>query len=98
VRRGWKRWADDGFPLPHQRAEAKYKFDSRGTDRFERISWDDAFDYIARGTIAIAKRYSGADGAKLLEEQGYPKEMIRRHGRRRHAHHQDARRHGLARL
>jgi nitrate reductase alpha subunit len=76
VRRGWKRWADDGFPRLTTEVKAKYKFDSRGTDKFERLSWDDAFDYIARGTKAIAARYSGEAGAKLLEAQGYPKEMI----------------------
>ena len=35
VRRGWKRWADDGFPQLTQELKAKYKFDSRGTDTFE---------------------------------------------------------------
>ena len=76
VRRGWKRWADDGFPELTKELRAKYKFDSRGTDKFDRIAWDDAFDYIARGLKAIATRYSGEKGAKLLAEHGYPKEMI----------------------
>jgi nitrate reductase alpha subunit len=76
VRRGWKRGADDGFPELTRELRAKYKFDSRGTDKFERIRWDDAFDYIARGAKAIAARYSGPAGAKLLESQGYPPEMI----------------------
>lgn len=76
VRRGWKRWADDGFPELTAEAKAKYKFDSRGTDKFDRISWDQALDYIARATVAIAKRYSGESGAKLLAAQGYPQEMI----------------------
>jgi nitrate reductase / nitrite oxidoreductase, alpha subunit len=76
VRRGWKRWADDGFPTLTPEVKAKYKFDTRGTDKFERISWDDAFTYIAKATKAISTRYSGEAGAKLLESQGYPKEMI----------------------
>jgi nitrate reductase alpha subunit len=76
VRRGWKRWADDGFPELTPAAKAKYKFDSRGTDKFERLPWDQAFDYLARAMKAIAGRYSGPAGAKLLEAQGYPKEMI----------------------
>src|ERR1044071_3427485 len=76
VRRGWKRWADDGFPPLTAEVKAKYKFDTRGTDKFERISWDDAFAYIAKATKAIASRYSGEAGAQLLEAQGYPKEMI----------------------
>jgi nitrate reductase alpha subunit len=76
VRRGWKRWADDGFPYLTKELKAKYKFDSRGTDTFERISWEQAFNYIARGLKAIAQRYSGEAGARLLREQGYPPEMI----------------------
>jgi nitrate reductase alpha subunit len=76
VRRGWKRWADDGFPYLTKELRAKYKFDSRGTDTFDRVSWDEAFTLIGRGLKAIASRYSGAAGAKLLAEQGYPPEMI----------------------
>jgi len=76
VRRGWKRWADDGFPELTRELKAKYKFDSRGTDKFDRVSWDDAFSYIAKSLKGIATRYSGDAGAKLLEQQGYPKEMI----------------------
>src|ERR1041384_7988119 len=76
VRKGWKRWADAGFPELTRELKALYKFDSRGTDKFERLSWDQAFDYIARGTVAIAKRYSGEAGAKLLKDQGYVPEMI----------------------
>ncbi|MCL4787059.1 MAG: molybdopterin-dependent oxidoreductase [Verrucomicrobia bacterium] len=80
VRRGWKRWADDGFPQLTPELKAKYKFDSRGTDKFERLSWNEAFDYIARGAVAIARRYSGEAGAKLLAEQGYVPEMIQEMG------------------
>src|SRR5512141_2778557 len=76
VRRGWKRWADAGFPELTPEVKAKYLFDSRGTDKFERIAWDDALAYIAKAMKAIATRYSGETGAKLLEAQGYPKEMI----------------------
>jgi nitrate reductase alpha subunit len=76
VRGGWKRWADAGFPYLTQELRAKYKFDSRGTDRFEKLSWDEAFTYVAQGLKAIASRYSGAEGAQRLAEQGYPPEMI----------------------
>src|SRR5262245_40935053 len=76
IRRGWKRWADDGFPELTREAKAKYKFDSRGTDTFERIAWDDAFAYVAKGLNAIATRYNGQTGAKVLAQQGYVPEMI----------------------
>jgi nitrate reductase alpha subunit len=76
IRKGWKAWADDGFPLLDVANKSKYKFDSRGTDELLPVSWDEAYDYIARGMIAIAKRYSGDEGEALLLEQGYPPEMV----------------------
>ncbi len=80
VRRGWKRWADDGYPQLTKELRAKYKFDSRGTDSFEKIAWEDAFTYIAKALKVIATRYSGEAGAKLLAEAGYPPEMIEEMG------------------
>jgi nitrate reductase / nitrite oxidoreductase, alpha subunit len=80
IRRGWKRWADDGFPKLSRELKAKYKFSSRGTDSFERVSWKDAYSYIAKGLKAVAQRYSGPEGEKLLAAQGYPPEMIEEMG------------------
>ena len=76
VRAGWRQWADDGFPELNNDNKKKYKFDSRGTDTFEKISWDDVYAYIGKALIAIGKRYSGDEGKKLLLAQGYPKEMV----------------------
>ncbi len=76
MRKGWKEWADDGFPELDAANKSRYKFDSRGTDELLPVSWDTAYDYIARGMIAIARRYSGEAGAALLRQQGYPEEMI----------------------
>jgi len=76
IRKGWKEWADAGFPELTTANKTKYKFDSRGTDVHLRISWDEALKYIAKGYVSIGKRYSGEAGAKLLRAQGYPEEMI----------------------
>jgi nitrate reductase / nitrite oxidoreductase, alpha subunit len=76
MRKGWKAWADDNFPLLDAANKTKYKFDSRGTDDLMPVSWEEAYDYISRGMIAIAKRYSGEEGTDLLLEQGYPPEMV----------------------
>ena len=76
VRVGWKQWATDGFPALDAAARTTYKFDSRGADTFVRIAWDDAFQSIARGMVAIAQRYSGDEGARILAEEGYQPEMI----------------------
>jgi nitrate reductase alpha subunit len=76
VRQGWKQWADDGFPYLTPENRTKYKFDARGSDAFLRISWDQAYDYIAKGLVSIARTYSGEAGARRLREQGYEPEMI----------------------
>ncbi|HJM94495.1 MAG TPA: molybdopterin-dependent oxidoreductase, partial [Candidatus Marinimicrobia bacterium] len=76
VRKGWKQWADDGFPYLTPDNRDKYKFNSRGTDTLVKISWDKIEDYIARGLINISKTYSGEKGKKRLIDQGYPEEML----------------------
>ncbi len=76
VRAGWKQWADDGFPYLTGELRRKYKFDARGQDTFVRASWDEINTYVAKAFIAIARRYSGEEGARLLREQGYEPEMI----------------------
>jgi nitrate reductase alpha subunit len=76
MRRGWQQWADAGFPDLDASNLAQFKFDSRGTDELLPVSWETAYDYIARGMIAIAQRYSGQAGAERLRQQDYPPEMI----------------------
>jgi nitrate reductase alpha subunit len=76
VRRGWKAWAEAGFPELSPELRSKYLFDRRAEDEFIQISWDDAFRSIAGCLDSIARRYSGAEGARRLREQGYQPEMI----------------------
>ncbi len=78
IRKGWKRWADDGFPSLTDNPElrTKYKFDSRGTDEFVRTSWDQVDTYLAKALIAIAKTYSGDEGKRRLQKDGYTPEML----------------------
>jgi nitrate reductase alpha subunit len=66
IRTGWKAWADDGFPTLTPAVKSKYKFDARGTDAFEQISWERINTYIAQGLVAIATRYNGEAGKTLL--------------------------------
>ncbi|MCB1693581.1 MAG: molybdopterin-dependent oxidoreductase [Pseudomonadales bacterium] len=81
IRKGWKEWADAGFPdLDVNDNRSKYKFDSRGTDEHVRIAWDDVFRYIGKAYVAVARRYSGEAGAEKLRAQGYPEEMIEEMG------------------
>jgi len=76
MRKGWQAWADAGFPELTPENKTKYKFDARGTDELLPVAWEVAYDYIARGMIAIATHYSSAAGIAQLRQQGYPEEMI----------------------
>ena len=76
LRQGWKQWADDGFPELTPENRDKYMFTARGQDTFVRLSWDEVYDYVTRGMIAIAEFYSGDEGAQRLEAEGYQPEMI----------------------
>jgi nitrate reductase alpha subunit len=78
IRKGWKQWADDGFPSlsDNPALRDKYKFNSRGSDTFEKIGWEELYRYHAKATVAIAQTYSGEAGAARLTADGYEPEMI----------------------
>lgn len=79
LRKGWKEWADAGFPSLSDKPSlrTKYRFDARGTDSFVQLSWDEANKYIAKALIAVARTYSGDDGRRrLVKQDGYPEEML----------------------
>lgn len=79
MRRGWKEWADAGFPSLSDQPElrSRYRFDDRGNDSFVRMTWDEVDDYTARGLEAIARTYSGEEGRRrLIDEDGYDAEML----------------------
>ncbi|HXV48698.1 MAG TPA: molybdopterin-dependent oxidoreductase, partial [Candidatus Binatia bacterium] len=80
VRKGWKAWADAGFPELTPENKSRFMFDARGQDEFVQISWPDAFDSIAKALVAISTRYSGGSGKKLLLAQGYQPEMVEEMG------------------
>jgi nitrate reductase alpha subunit len=78
IRKGWKQWADDGFPSLSDKPDLrdKYKFNARGSDTFVKVSWEEVYRYHAKAAVAIAKTYSGKEGNKRLQADGYEPEMI----------------------
>ena len=50
VRKGWKAWAEAGFPELTADNKDKYYFSRRGDDEFIQMSWEDAFSSIARAS------------------------------------------------
>jgi nitrate reductase alpha subunit len=80
VRKGWKAWAEAGFPELTPENKDRFYFSRRGDDEFIQMSWEDAFTSIARALDAIARRYSGEAGTKRLLAQGYQPEMVKEMG------------------
>ena len=78
LRKGWKEWADAGFPSLSDNPELRtqYKFDDRGNDSYVRVTWDEAFKYVAGGLQATAGTYSGDEGLARLKKDGYEQRMI----------------------
>ena len=78
LRKGWKEWADAGFPSLSDNPDLRtqYKFDDRGNDSFVRMSWEEISKYVAGGLEAAAATYSGDEGVARLKKDGYEQAMI----------------------
>jgi nitrate reductase alpha subunit len=78
IRKGWKEWADAGFPSLSDQPTLRslYRFDDRGNDTFVSLSWEEIWDYCARGLMAVAKTYSGSEGKERLLKDGYDEIML----------------------
>jgi nitrate reductase / nitrite oxidoreductase, alpha subunit len=70
VRAGFKKWVEQGFPRDKD-GRAPPELMRRGWEPFERLSWDEAAEMVAKTLENVAKTYSGPDGAKKLKAQGY---------------------------
>ncbi len=75
VRRGFKQWAEAGYPRDEDgRVDPRYL--NRGKEPFVRVSFDEAYDLMARSAIETATTYNGEEGARKLEAQEYDPDMI----------------------
>ena len=71
VRKGFKDWVDAGMPRGDDgQPPLKYR-SGRGKENFVKMSHEDAAALAARVYIDVATTYSGDEGAKRLEDQGY---------------------------
>ena len=75
VRKGWKAWVEKGFPRGKDGRPAKEYF-NRARDEWVRVTHEQAADMVAAALINIATTYSGAQGQKLLAQQGYEEEVV----------------------
>jgi nitrate reductase alpha subunit len=77
IRKGFKAWADAGFPRdPETGAAERQYFEGRGKEEFEKIGWDEAFEITAKTLVNITETYSGEEGQSRLEAQGYDPAMV----------------------
>jgi nitrate reductase alpha subunit len=75
IRKGFKEWVDKGFPRDSY-GKPPERYFRRGWDGWEKLTWDQATDYVARTLENIARTYSGPEGAQKLAAQHYEKESI----------------------
>jgi len=75
IRKGFKQWVDKGFPRG-QDGKPPAQYFRRGWDGWEKLTWDQAAEYVAKTLHNVATTYSGEAGAKKLAEQHYDEESI----------------------
>jgi nitrate reductase alpha subunit len=76
IRKGFKEWADAGFPRDEETGKPDPKYFQRGKDSWLRASWDEAYEYSAKALDNIARTYSGEPGHARLTKQGYDEAMV----------------------
>lgn len=77
VRKGFKEWADAGFPRDAETARPPAQYvEGRGKEEFIKVEWEEAFSLAAGGFLNVAETYSGEAGKAKLEKQGYDEDMI----------------------
>ncbi len=75
VRKGYKEWADAGFPREKD-GRVAVKYLNRGKEPFLKVSWEEAFDLTARSMDNIARAYNGDEGKSRLLAQDYDPAMV----------------------
>lgn len=76
IRRGFKEWADAGYPRDPETGKPDVKYFQRGKDKWLRLSWEEAYRYAAETMTNVATTYSGTGGAAYLRAQNYEPAMI----------------------
>ena len=75
IRKGFKEWVEKGFPRD-ENGKPPAKYFRRGWDGWEKSTWDQAAEIVAKTLQNIATTYAGEEGAKKLAAQHYEPESI----------------------
>lgn len=76
LRKGFKEWADKGFPRDPKTGAAPPELMRRGWDAWVKVPHEVAYRYHAGALLDIARTYSGSEGKNYLLAQGYDPEMV----------------------
>lgn len=80
LRKGFKEWADKGFPRDPVTGAAPKELMKRGWDSWVRVPHAEAYKVHAAALLDIARTYSGDEGKKRLLAQGYDPDMVEQVG------------------
>jgi nitrate reductase alpha subunit len=76
VRKGFKAWAEQGFPRDAATGRPPAELMRRGWDGFVRVPHEEAYALHARALENITRTYSGEAGRRYLVAQGYDPAMV----------------------
>ncbi|WP_018861559.1 molybdopterin-dependent oxidoreductase [Thioalkalivibrio sp. ALJ3] len=76
LRKGFKDWVDRGFPRDAATGKPPGELLNRGWDGWIKVDFEEAAQYHAKALKNIAETYSGDQGRRYLEAQGYESSMI----------------------
>ncbi|MEM2484337.1 MAG: hypothetical protein QXK69_01050 [Candidatus Caldarchaeum sp.] len=64
MRKGFKQWVDEGFPRDPETGKPPSRYFQRGKEEFVKVSYEEAFEIIAKAIINIVTTYSGEEGRR----------------------------------
>lgn len=76
LRKGFKEWADKGFPRDAVTGTAPKELMKRAWDNWVKVPHEEAYRYHAKALYNIAQTYSGNQGKNYLLAQGYDPDMV----------------------
>jgi nitrate reductase alpha subunit len=76
LRKGFKEWVERGFPRDPETGAPPKELFQRGWDQWVKVPHEEAYRYHALALHNITRTYTGEEGKKRLETQGYDPDMI----------------------
>ena len=80
LRKGFKEWADRGFPRDPHTGAAPKEWLRRGWDTWIKVTHEEAYRYHALALANIGQTYSSEQGKKFLLAQAYDPDMVEQIG------------------